>query len=206
MPVRNDEATIPQIFRKGRITMPDLTVGPLGALFGPDFITVTVNDKDHGVYNLEVFPDAQNALLKANKLPMQFYYMPQNLHLAKLPNSDDFDFSVTLFKGLMTSEDTLNSGNVASVGGEIDAGGAFVTFSTTMAIPPSVLSAALAQIKAGQFPNPPPRIADHCQVAPTDPAPLLGCVPIASNQVTIEVPNLPGSPPPPSAPPATGGR
>ena len=181
--------------------MPDPTVAPLGALFGPDFITITVNDKDHGLYNLEVFPDAANPELKANKLPMQFYYMPQNLHLAKLPNSDDFDFSVTVFKGLMTSEDTLNSGNVASVGGEIDAGGAFVTFSTTMAIPSSVLSAALAQIKAG-FSNPPPRIAPHCQVAPTDPAPLLGCVPIASNQVTIEVPNLPGSAPPPSAPPA----
>jgi hypothetical protein len=132
---------------------------------------------------------------------MQFYYMPQNLHLAKLPNSDDFDFSVTLFKGLMTAEDTLNSGNVASVGGEIDAGGAFVTFSTTMAVPSSVLSAATAQIKAGMFSNPPPRIAAHCQVGPADLVAPLGCVPIARNQVTIEVPNLPASPPPAGAPP-----
>ena len=173
--------------------MPDLTVAPLGPLFGPDFITVTVDDATSGEYNLEIFPDANNPQLKANKLPMQFYYMPQSLYLAKKQDSDDFDFSVTVFKGLMTSEDTLNSANTASVGGEIDAGGAFVTFSTTMAIPSSVLSAALAQIKAGQVGTVPPSIADHCQVAAADPAPLLGCVPIAANEVTIEVPQLPGS-------------
>jgi len=182
--------------------MPDLTVAPLGPLFGPDFITVTVNDATNGVYNLEIFPDAQNPQLKANNLPMQFYYMPQNIYLAKKQNSGDFDFSVTVFKGLMTSEDTLNSGNAVGTGGEIDAGGAFVTFSTTMAIPSSVLSAAVAQIKAGQFSAPSPRIAGHCQIAPTDPAPLLGCVPIASNEVTIEVPQLPGAPAPASTSPA----
>ncbi len=182
--------------------MPDLTVAPLGPLFGPDFITITITDSTFGVYNLEVFPDANNPQLKANQLPMQFYYMPQNLYLAKKQNSDDFDFSCTIFKGLMTSEDTLNASNVASVGGEVDAGGGFVTFSTTMAIPSSVLSAALAQIKAGQLSNVPPRIADHVQVGAGDPAPLLGCVPIASNSVTIEVPQLPGSPTPASPPAA----
>ena len=149
--------------------MPDLTVAPLGALFGPDFITITVDDATSGTYNLEIFPDANNPQLKANRLPMQFYYMPQSLYLAKKQDSDDFDFSVTVFKGLMTSEDTLNSANTASVGGEIDAGGAFVTFSTTMAIPSSVLSAALAQIKAGQVSSVPPNIADHCRVDASDP-------------------------------------
>ncbi|MGB6518334.1 MAG: hypothetical protein WBE79_07520 [Candidatus Cybelea sp.] len=182
--------------------MPDLTVAPLGALFGPDFITITVDDATSGTYNLEVFPDANNPQLKANQLPMQFYYMPQSLYLAKKQDSDDFDFSVTIFKGLMTSEDTLNSTNTASVGGEIDAGGAFVTFSTTMAVPSSVLSAALAQIKAGQVASVPANIADHCRVDASDPAPLLGCVPIAANEVTIEVPQLPGSPPPASTTPA----
>lgn len=182
--------------------MPDLTVAPLGPLFGPDFITITVDDATAGVYNLEIFPDANNPQLKANKLPMQFYYMPQNVYLAKKPNSDDFDFSVTIFKGLMTSEDTLNASNVASVGGEIDAGGGFVTFSTTMAIPSSVLSAALAQIKSGQLSNVPASLADHSQVSAGDPPPLLGCVPIASNSVTIEVPQLPGSPAPASTSPA----
>ena len=35
-------------------------------------------------YNLEVFPDANNPQLKANGLPMQFYYMPQHLSLAEM--------------------------------------------------------------------------------------------------------------------------
>jgi hypothetical protein len=179
--------------------MSDLSVAPLGAKFGADFITVTVNDATHGVYNLMVFPDANNPQLMANRLPMQFYYMPQQLYLAKKLNSDDFDFSVTVFEGLMTAEDTLNSGNAATTGGEIDAGGAFVTFSMTMAVPSSVLTAALAQIKTGQFSKPAPSIAQHCQVRPGDPAPLLGCVPIAASQVSIEVPQLPGSAAPPSA-------
>lgn len=59
--------------------MPDPTVAPLGPLFGADFITITVNDATSGAYNLQVYPDANNPLLKANGLPMQFYYMPQNL-------------------------------------------------------------------------------------------------------------------------------
>src|ERR1700678_479321 len=172
--------------------MPDLTVAALGALFGPDFITITVNDATSGKYNLQVYPDANNPRLKANKMPMQFYYMPQALYLAKKQDSDDFDFSCTIFKGLMTSEDTLNSGNVASVGGEIDAGGGFVTFSTTMAIPSSVLEAALAPIKSGQIVVP-SNIVNHSKVDATDPAPLLGCVPIAANQVTIMVPQFQAS-------------
>ena len=132
--------------------MPDLTVAALGPLFGPDFITITVNDSTIGAYNLEVYPDANNPQLKANQLPMQFYYMPQSLYLAKKQGSAGLDFSVTVFSaGLMTAEDTLNSGGAATTGGEIDAGGAFVTFSTTMAVPSSILSAALAQIKAGQI-------------------------------------------------------
>ncbi len=188
--------------------MPDLTVAPLGALFGPDFIVVAVEDSDSGKYNLQIYPDANNPLLKANRLPMQFYYMPQNLHLAKKPNSDDFDFSVTLFKGLMTSEDTLNAAGTATSGGEIDAGGAFVTFSTSMEIPSSVLTATLDKLKTGQFSGPagpvPTSIAGHCQVAANDPEPRLGCVPIASSQVTIEVPQLPGSSVAPTPPPATG--
>jgi hypothetical protein len=192
--------------------MPDLTVAPLGALFGPDFIVVTVEDETSGKYNLQIYPDANNPLLKANGLPMQFYYMPQNLHLAKKPNSDDFDFSVTLFKGLMTSEDTLNAGGAATTGGEIDAGGVFVTFSTSMEIPSSVLSATLEKLKSGQISGAagpvPASIAGHCRVAANDPEPRLGCVPIASSQVTIEVPQLPGSsvssPPPAGATPAAG--
>jgi hypothetical protein len=174
--------------------MANVAVQPLGPLFGPDFLLITVADPNSGNFELEVFPDANNATLKANGLPMQFYYMPKTLYLAKKQdNSGDFDFSVTLFKGLMTTEDTLGVGGMPTSGGEADAGGAFVSFSTTMAVPDSVVASALEMLKSQQHGPPPARIANQFARDATDPAPLLGVVPITDNQVTIEVPQLPGA-------------
>jgi len=186
--------------------MPDLGVQPLGPLFGPDFITLEVNDQTKGSFALEVFPDANNPSLKANGLAQQFYYLPKEIYLAKKEDSSgDFDFSVTLFKGLMTTEDTLGISGQQTSGGELDAGGAFVTFSTTMAVPDSVITAALAMLKQQQHDPPPPRIAGYFHRNATDPDPLLGIVPIADNNVTIEIPQLAGAAPTASAPssPAT---
>src|SRR5215831_13973683 len=128
--------------------MTDDSVSGLGPKFGPDFITIELNDEPGSQFALEVFPDANNPALKRNGLPTQFYYMPKQVYLAKKENSpSDFDFSVTLFKGLMTSEDTLGVSGVPSTGGEVDAGGAFMAFSTTMAVPESVIAQALAKLK-----------------------------------------------------------
>lgn len=185
--------------------MPDLVaVQPLGPLFGPDFITVTVNNQSSGSFDLEIFPDANNPALRANGLPMQYYYLPKQLYLAKKPDgSGDFDFSVTLFKGLMTTEDTLGISGAQTSGGELDAGGAFVTFSMTMAVPDAVVAAALAMLKTQQYSAPPARIASYFGGSQGGPDPLLGIVPIVDNHVTIEVPQLPGSSAPP-APAAAG--
>jgi hypothetical protein len=70
----------------------------LGPLFGPDFILVTVNDDTKTPYQLEIYPDANNTLLKANGLPQQFYFVPQRIYLAKKQDSpQDFDFGMLLF-------------------------------------------------------------------------------------------------------------
>ena len=88
--------------------MTDSSVRALGAFFGPDSITIEIDDETKGKFALEIFPDANNPALRANGLPTQFYYMPKEIQLAKKEDgSGDFDFSVTLFKGLMTQEDTL---------------------------------------------------------------------------------------------------
>ena len=88
--------------------MIDNSIHALGPLFGPDFITIEINDETGLKYALEIFPDANNPALKTNGLPTQFYYMPKQVYLAKRPDSPkDYDFSVTLFKGLMTAEDSL---------------------------------------------------------------------------------------------------
>ena len=186
--------------------MPDIVaVAPEGPLLGPDFITIPVKSQSTGEsFDLEVFPDANNPSLRANGLPMQYYYLPKQLYLAKKPDgSGDFDFSVTLFKGLMTTEDTLGISGVPTSGGELDAGGAFVTFSMTMAVPDDAISAALAMLKSEQYSAPPARSASYYGGSQGGPAPLLGIVPIVDNHVTIEVPQLPGSSAPPA--PAAGG-
>lgn len=190
--------------------MPDIVaVAPAGPLLGPDFITLPVKSQSTGQnFDLEVFPDANNPALRANGLPMQYYYLPKQLYLAKKPDgSGDFDFSVTLFKGLMTTEDTLGISGAQTSGGELDAGGAFVTFSMTMAVPDDALNAALAMLKAEQYSAPPARSASYYGGSQGGPSPLLGIVPIVDNHVSIEVPQLPGSstPPTPAATPAAAG-
>src|SRR5436190_421719 len=72
-------------------------------------------------------------------------------------------------------------------------GGAFIAFSTTMAVPASVVAAAHASLKAGNHEAPPARIAEFFMGAQQGPAPLLGIVPIVDNAVTIEIPQLPGA-------------
>src|SRR6516225_1466002 len=121
---------------------------PLGPLFGPDFIMVTVNDENNTKYSLEIYPDANNALLKANGLPTQYYFVPQRIYLAKKQDSpQDFDFGMTVFKGLMTSEDTVGITDAKTPGGDVEAGGGFCTFSTTFAIPDSVIANAIKALK-----------------------------------------------------------
>ena len=124
--------------------MTDDSIHALGPLCGPDFITLTIKGGDNTSFALEIFPDANNPALSRNGLPQQYYFVPQRIDLAKRQDSpDDFDFSVTLFKGLMTPEDTLGLGGMPSTGGEVDAGGAFLSFSTTMAVPDSVVAGVL---------------------------------------------------------------
>ena len=103
--------------------MTDNSIHALGPLFGPDFITIEIDDQSGAKYALEIYPDANNPALKQNGLATQFYYMPKQIELAKREDSPaDYDFSVTLFKGLMTAEDTLGVSGIPSTGGEVDAG------------------------------------------------------------------------------------
>jgi hypothetical protein len=171
--------------------MNDDSPSPLGPLFGPDTILVSVTDENNVAYDLEIYPDANNPLLKAHGIATQYYFMPQRIYLAKKQNSpSDYDFGMTVFKGLMTSEDTVGVTNSSSTGDE-EAGGGFCTFSTTFAIPDTVIKNGIAALKSQQFSSPPsPRLQPYIVNGPNDPAPLLGIVPILSNDVSIAVPQL----------------
>jgi hypothetical protein len=179
--------------------MTDDAPSALGPLFGPDFILVTVDDANKVSYQLEIFPDGNNSLLKSNGIAQQFYFMPQRIYLAKKQDSpQDFDFGMTVFKGLLTPEDTVgvNPGQTTG-GGDVEVGGGFCTFSTTFAIPPEVIANAIAALKSQNFAAPPPaRLLPYMQFGPSDPAPLLGIVPILSNDVSISIPQFaPGGSP-----------
>ncbi len=167
---------------------------PLGPLFGPDFLMVTVNDETKTSFSLEVYPDANNALLKANGLQQQFYFVPQRVYVAKKQDSpQDFDFGMAVFKGLMTSEDTVGISPTAA-GGDVEAGGGFCVFSTTFAIPDSVIANAIQALKTNNYSGSkgagspaPPRFAGLLDIGKNDPDPKLGIVPILSNDVTLQL-------------------
>jgi hypothetical protein len=64
-----------------------------GPIFGPDFVLVTVNDETGTQYQLEVYPDASNEDLRKAGRPMQYYWQPGRVYLAKKQNSPkDYDF------------------------------------------------------------------------------------------------------------------
>jgi hypothetical protein len=169
--------------------MANEAITALGPVFGPDFVIITVNDETNKLYHLEVYPDANNSLLKREGLATQYYFIPERVYLAKKQTApNDFDFGMTVFKGLMTSEDTI--GITTTTGGAAEAGGGFCSFSTTFAIPDSVIANAIQKLKSREHSAPAGRIANLFNFEAGDPEPLLGIVPIVDNDVTIEVPEL----------------
>lgn len=165
-----------------------------GPLWGPDFVVVAVNDENGTLYQLQVYPDANNEELRAAGRPQQYYWNPARVYLAKKQTQpNDFDFGMTVFKGLMTGDTTIGLTDDMLVGGAAEAGGGFCTFSTTFAVPPSVIKNAIGVLKAGGHSAPVSRIASLFLRASNDPDPLLGIVPIMKNNVTIEIPNLVGA-------------
>lgn len=162
-----------------------------GAIFGPDFVVVTVNDETGTPYQLQVYPDANNEDLRNAGRPTQYYWQPAQVYLAKKQDSPkDFNFGMTVFKGLMTSETSVGVTDANTTDGTVEAGGGFCTFETTFAVPESVIKGAIAKIKAGEH-TPPASWMSHLFGADSDaPDPLLGIIPIVENNVTIEVPPL----------------
>jgi hypothetical protein len=166
-------------------------VSGLGPLFGPDFVEVTVNDETGLSYTLQVYPDANNPALKNAGLPSQFYFQPQRVYLAKKQDSpQDFDFGMTVFKGLLTSETSIGTSSGSTTDGSVEQGGGFCSFTTTFAIPDSVIAGAIQKLKTADHPAPASRLLQFFNVTSQDPDPRLGIVPITDSSVTIAVPDL----------------
>lgn len=161
-------------------------VSGVGPLFGPDFVIVTVNDATGTSYGVQVYPDAHNPELRAAGLPTQYYFQPAQVYLAhKQTSPQDFDFEMTLFKGLGSEEANITPAELQ--GASTEMGGGFCTFSTTFAIPPSVIDAVIGKLKDRDHDAPVPRLAQYFNQQPGDPAPGLGIVPITNSSVICAV-------------------
>ena len=159
--------------------MPNDLLSPVGPLLGPNVLRVMQNDATGKPFQLEIYPDANNAMLRSNGVPMHFYLVPQRVFLArKYTAPADFDFGMTILKGLLTTEDTIGVTDQDTSGGAVEIGGGFCTFATTFAIPESVIRGAAQQLRQLQG------------LAAGDPTPELGIVNIVENNVTIEVPEF----------------
>ncbi|MEU7283649.1 hypothetical protein AB0A69_33520 [Streptomyces sp. NPDC045431] len=155
-------------------------VSGVGPLFGPNFIIVTANDETGKEFRLQVYPDAHNPELRAAGLPTQYYFQPAEVFLARKHDSpDDFNFQMTVFKGLMAEEAHVSPADL--VGTEL--GGGFCTFSTTFGIPPSVIRGALEKLKHREHEIPGDRIGPFFNFQENDPSPSLGIVPITTSAV-----------------------
>ena len=165
-------------------------LSPTGPIFGPDFVLITI-DADGLTYPLQVYPDASNESLREAGQPMQFYYQPGNVYLARKQNAPaDYDFGMTVFKGLMTEESTIGITPEVTTNGAVETGGGFCAFVTTFAVPDAVIAGAIEKLKAAQHPAPAPWLQRLFGRPAGAPEPRLGMVPVLENDVTIEVPNL----------------
>ncbi|MFD0542777.1 hypothetical protein ACFQ1B_06055 [Streptomyces mexicanus] len=126
-------------------------VSGVGPLFGPNFIIVTANDETGKEFQLQVYPDAHNPELRAAGMPTQYYFQPAEVFLARKHDSpDDFNFQMTVFKGLMSEEANISPAELAGT----ELGGGFCSFATTFRIPPSVITGVLEKLKRREHDTP----------------------------------------------------
>jgi hypothetical protein len=159
-------------------------VSGVGPLFGPDFVVVTANDETGAKFDVQVYPDAHNPELRRAGQPTQYYFQPAQVFLARKHDSPaDYDFEMTVFKGLMSEEANITPAGLEGT----ELGGGFCTFSTTFGIPDSVISGVIQKLKQREHDAPSVRIAPLFNYQPSDPEPVLGIVPITNSTVVCAV-------------------
>ncbi len=172
--------------------MANETISPSGPLFGPNRVIITVDDEEDRTFQLNVFPDANNPLLKRNGLAMHYYFMPQRVYLARKQESpEDYDFGVSVFKGLMNTETTIGITDANTTAGEAGIGGGICSFSTTFAIPNKVIQKAKKKLIGNDYQKKGALVNKlFNKFTASDREPVLGIVPMLENNVTIEIPAL----------------
>lgn len=108
--------------------------------FGGDLITTTEDEQGYD-YSLKWLPDKNNRSLREAGEPMRFYYLPQEIRLATEHDSDRYMFHLQDFAGVL--DESVNVG----APGHAEVNGGYLTFTTTMGVPESVMEASKTELK-----------------------------------------------------------
>ena len=119
--------------------MAKTNVAPAGyPHYGAGSVQVLVKEKDGVDYAVVFSPDPNNNELREAGLPMQFYYYPQAPRLAKHPDGR-FKFAMQMFAGESSEGSTIGAEGLE------EEAGAFLSMTSTIDIPETILKKALDQ-------------------------------------------------------------
>ncbi|WP_298802243.1 hypothetical protein [uncultured Pseudokineococcus sp.] len=90
-------------------------------------------------YAVRLFPDLNNEELQRDGQPPQFYWSPQQLRLARFPDTGDFKFSHTHFRGVLDESHVGVEETTETVGG-------LLNLTVTSRMPPAVMAQLQEQV------------------------------------------------------------
>lgn len=90
-------------------------------------------------YAVRLFPDLNNEELQREGQPPQYYWSPQQLRLARFPDTGDFKFSHTHFRGVLDESHVGVQDTTETVGG-------LLNFTVTSRMPPAVMAKLQEQV------------------------------------------------------------
>ncbi len=111
----------------------------IGACVAGGFQIVTSFDNDVR-YTLLIYPDKNNDKLQAEGKPAFYYWVPNDVRIARKGDTGNFMFQLMNFSGV------LKEGTTVGVTGTEEVAGGVLTFSTTLSPPAAVLEQTLERI------------------------------------------------------------
>lgn len=114
-------------------------VDAIGPVFTGGFEAITV-DEDGNRYAILYLPDRNNDELQRAGKPPVYYWMPNQVRLARKGGKGDYKFHLLHFVGVQSSETTVG------VEGTREVAGGMLSLTTTSAFPPQVLERAQEQL------------------------------------------------------------
>ena len=114
---------------------------PVGPVFAGGRFEEYVVAENNQQYTILFLPDLNNDALQKEGKPPYFYYLPEQVRIARMGDTGDYKFHLLHFVGTFSEDTHVGLGNAEVVGGVF-------SVTTTSRYPTSVLQKALAQVQA----------------------------------------------------------